>query len=280
MFKVLFNESIVSKSAISINIEDRSYQFGDGIYEVIGVYNGKSFKMKEHLDRLLRSAEQLKLPLPYSIRELAEKLEELCSVNNLDNGTIYVQVSRGIAPRVHYFPQPAADPVIVGYTQEMKRPTTIQKDGVACLLTEDIRWLRCDIKTVNLLGNVLAKQEAVENGCYEAILHRNETITEGSSTNLFIVKNRVLHTHPANNYILNGITRQTVLDICNQLNIEVVEEAFSKQQLFEADEAFLTGTFIDIVPVNNVNDTVIGSGAPGPVTRILQSEFNRLIELL
>src|SRR5699024_3856378 len=123
------------------------------------------------------------------------------------------QISRGVAKRAHYFPRNNAEPVLIGYTQKREHPVSLHKEGVNCILTEDIRWLRCDIKTLNLLGSVLAKQEAVEKDCYEAILHRDGIVTEGSSTNLFIVKDGELFTHPANNYILNGITRNTVIDL-------------------------------------------------------------------
>lgn len=278
MNHVLFNNDFVAREEVKIDIEDRSYQFGDGIYEVIGVYNGKSFKMTEHLNRLERSARELNMPLEDKLEQLAGKLEKLIDLNNVGNGIVYVQVSRGVSPRAHQFPHPSVNPVIVAYTREMERPVEVQKKGVHCLLTEDIRWLRCDIKTVNLLGSVLAKQKAIENNCYEAILHRGDIITEGSATNLFIVKNKVLYTHQADQYILNGITRTTVIELCQKEGIDVVEEKFDIQQLLQADEAFLTGTFIDIVPINKIGDVIIGSGEPGSVTTILQRKFNQLIE--
>ncbi|NEU31995.1 D-amino-acid transaminase [bacterium LRH843] len=277
MSNVLFNDNFFSKVDVKIDIEDRSYQFGDGIYEVIGVYNGVSFKMTEHLQRLERSAKEIRLPLRKSVEDLEAKLEKLISLNNVQNGIIYMQVSRGIAPRTHHFPEPTVDSVVVAYTREMERPVTVQEKGVHCLLTEDIRWLRCDIKSLNLLGSVLAKQKAVESNCYEAILCRDNIITEGSSANLFMVKDKVLFTHPANNYILNGITRSTVIELCQREGMNVVEERFEKKQLLQADEAFLTGTFIDIVPINKIDNDVIGLGEPGPVTKGLQRKFNDLI---
>ncbi len=277
MAYVLFNNELTMKDEVKLDLEDRSYQFGDGIYEVIGVYNGKSFKMEEHLQRLKRSAEEIRIPLRNSMEEFNAKLEELITANKVQNGIVYLQVSRGIAPRAHHFPQPETHPVIVAYTREMERPVSVQEKGVQCILTEDIRWLRCDIKSLNLLGSVLAKQKAVENNCYEAILHRGEIITEGSATNLFIVKDNVLYTHPANNYILNGITRSAVIELCQKEGLKVIEEPFDTRQLFDADEAFLTGTYIDIVPINQIDNVAIGSGEPGDITKELQLKFNDLI---
>lgn len=278
MEQVLFNNEIINKSDIKLDIEDRGYQFGDGIYEVVAIYNGKSFRMKEHLQRLERSAKEIGLRIGKTIESLEKQLEELISINKVENGIVYLQVTRGVAPRAHHFPPEDTPPVIVAYTREMERPISIQKEGVNCILTEDIRWSRCDIKTLNLLGSVMARQKAIEQNCYEAILHRGDIITEGSATNLFIVKDEVLYTHPANNFILNGITRSTVIEVCNRENIKVIEAPFNKNQLLSADEAFLAGTYIDIVPVNKVDNHVIGSGHPGKVTTFLQEKFSELIE--
>ncbi|MET3507356.1 D-amino-acid transaminase [Halalkalibacter oceani] len=274
---VLFNNEIVSRKEVKIDLEDRGYQFGDGIYEVIGVYNTKTFKMAEHLKRLERSAKELRITLGNILEGLEANLEKLIALNGINDGIVYVQVSRGVAPRAHQFSQLEALPVVIAYTREMERPIEIQEKGVNCLLTEDIRWLRCDVKTLNLLGSVLAKQKAIDNSCYESILHRENVVTEGTATNVFIIKNQIVYTHPADNFILNGITRSTVIDLCKEEGIKVVEEKFDKQQLLQADEGFLTGTFIDIVPINKIEETVLGKGEPGRITEYLQRKFNRLI---
>jgi len=275
--KVLFNDKFIERDNPKVDIEDRSYQFGDGIYEVVGVYSGKLFKMKEHLKRLERSANELNISLPYSLEIIERKIEELRSLNNLENGIIYFQISRGTAQRNHNFPSVETKPVFVAYTKEMDQPVEQQNEGVSCILTEDIRWLRCDIKTLNLLGSVLAKQKAIESNCYEAILVRGKTVTEGSSANLFIVRDNRLYTHPANNYILSGISRGVVLDICQHLDIEVAEETYNVDKLLKADEVFLTGTFIDVVPVTRIDQTNINSGNPGPITKQIQQEFAALV---
>lgn len=277
MSHVLVNKEITPREHTVVDIEDRGYQFGDGIYEVIRVYNGKFFMMNEHMVRLERSAREIKLSLPYPANEIKNRLLELVSLDKLQNGFIYLQISRGVAPRYHGFPTPSVPSHLVAYTKIMERPLNQMKEGVATLLTEDIRWLRCDIKSINLLGNVLAKQKASEVNCFEAIQHRGQTITEGSSSNIFIVQDGVLYTHPATNLILNGITRTKVLELCRELKLTVNEKFFTVEQLLEADEAFITSTTSEVMPVIKVSQQEIGPGIPGPITVKLQQVFAELI---
>lgn len=279
MNKILFNDEIIERRVL-IDIEDRGYQFGDGIYEVIGVYGGKVFLLDEHLERLARSAGEIHLQLPGSIDALKSKLKYLVTINDLEEGIIYLQVSRGVAPRWHEFPKSDVSPVVVAYTRPEERMTEIEDRGATAVLTEDIRWLRCDIKTLNLLPNVLAKQKAVDNNALEAILHRGETVTEGSSSNVFVVKNGELYTHPANNYILNGITRRKVLQLCDELNLKVNEETFTVDDMLQADEVFITATKLDIVPIIKIDSHTIGTGVPGSITLKIVQKFHSLIHAL
>lgn len=273
---ILLNEQFIKKNEVTINFEDRGYQFGDGIYEVIRVYNGTYFELDSHLHRLKQSAEKIEMALPYSLEEMKEKLKQLVKKNSLKNGHIYVQITRGIAPRTHHFPNESAA-VLVAYTQQAARPKEKTINGISTILTEDIRWLRCDIKSLNLLGNVLAKQKAKKHGCEEAILHRDQTVSEGSSTNVFIIKNRVIYTHPANNLILHGITRKEVLELAQESDIKVVEEPFTINELLHADEVFVTSTTMEIAPVIKVDHTMIGDGRPGQLTQIIQKAFEKRI---
>ncbi|MFA1821964.1 D-amino-acid transaminase [Virgibacillus oceani] len=275
MNKILFNDDIVDRDVV-VDIEDRGYQFGDGIYEVIGVYDGKPLMMKEHLIRLERSARELQLNLPLSAAEMREKLEKLAEANELNEGIIYLQVSRGTSPRWHEFPPAETVPVMIGYTREEPRMSEVEDQGANAVLTEDIRWLRCDIKTLNLLPNVLAKQKAVKHDAVEAILHRGDKVTEASASNVFIVKNNVLYTHPADNYILNGITRQKIIEICEQLELDVHEETYTVDELLNADEVFISATKSDIIPILKVDNHVIGNGEPGEVTKSIIKEFRKL----
>src|SRR5699024_2809296 len=190
-------------------------------------YDRQPFLLDEHMERLERSAKELQLKLPYATKQLKVKLEELVAVNQLVEGIIYLQVSRGIASREHYFPSSGVSPITVAYTREEERMRSVEDKGATAVLTEDIRWLRCDIKTLNLLPNVLAKQKAVENDAIESILHRGDIVTEASASNVFMVKDGNVFTHPANNYILNGITRKKIFQLCKTLGITVKEQTFT-----------------------------------------------------
>lgn len=274
--KMLFNDQIIERDNI-INIEDRGYQFGDGIYEVIGVYDGKAFMLDEHMERLKRSAREVQLALPYSVGQLKNKLIDLVAINELDEGIIYMQVSRGSASREHYFPAADVSPITVAYTRAEERMSETENQGATAVLTEDIRWLRCDIKTLNLLPNVLAKQKAVENNAIEAILHRGDTVTEASASNVFIVRDGELFTHPANNYILNGITRKKVMQLCETLGIKVNEKTFTVDDMLQADEVFITATKLDVIPILKIDNHSIGKETPGETTLKILQAFRSVI---
>ncbi|WP_373895545.1 D-amino-acid transaminase [Virgibacillus natechei] len=276
MGKMLFNDQIMERENV-VNIEDRGYQFGDGVYEVIGVYDGKPFAMDEHLVRLQRSANEIQLHFPYKMDDFKQNLEKLMAANKLQEGIIYLQVSRGAGPRWHEFPDSDVSPVTIAYTRAEDRMTDLEEQGGSAVLTEDIRWLRCDIKTLNLLPNVLAKQKAVENNAVEAILHRGDIVTEASASNVFIVKDGQLYTHPANNYILNGITRKKILELCGVLDIKVHDEAFTVDEMLAADEVFVTATKSDIIPILQIDNHKIGAGRPGATTLRILEEFRSLI---
>lgn len=277
MSYVLWNDRIVKEGEIVISPEDRGYQFGDGIYEVVKVYNGKVFTAEEHLDRFYLSAEKISLVIPYTKEQLLKLLQDLIEANGLQTGHIYFQITRGAIARNHPFPNPAIPTVLTGNVKENPRPLANFEKGVKTILADDVRWLRNDIKSLNLLGAVLAKQKAVEAGCYEAILHREGTVTEGSSSNIFGIKDGVLYTHPANNLILKGITRQVVLQCASEIGLPVVEEAFTTEALFQMDELIVTSTTSEVTPIIEVEGKAIGSGVPGEWTRKLQAAFDAKI---
>lgn len=258
---------------IKISIDDRGYYFGDGVYEVIKVYNGQLFTAEEHIARLFKSAEKINLALTYSQEEIIQIARELIEKNKLVDGHVYMQVTRGVAARTHHFPDPGVSAVLTAYTVEAELPTENMKNGVTVKSVDDIRWLRCDIKSLNLLGSVLAKQEAKAAGCEEAILHRDGVVTEGSSTNMFGIKDGVVKTHPISNLILEGITRQVVLEICDELNIPVEEKAFTLEEAFEMDEFFFTSTTAEVMPIIKIDDQVIADGQRGALTKKLQEAF-------
>ncbi|MBU8907709.1 D-amino-acid transaminase [Desertibacillus haloalkaliphilus] len=278
---VLFNDQIVTRGEVTIDFEDRGYNFGDGIYEVISVYNQQPFLLTEHFERFFESAKKLDMAVPYQHETFYSLIRQLIEKNNVNCGLIYIQMTRGISPRNHLYERdPEITPIITGFSKEWPANGHAKKEGVHALTTEDIRWLRCDIKTINLLGNVLAKRKAADNQCYEAILHRGNDVTEGSSSNIFIIKDGVLYTHPATNLILNGITRQFVLSLVDELHIDVVLEPFTLEQLKNADEVFMTSTGNEVTPIISIEGTIQQTYPVGPVTRDLQRCFSESIEAL
>ena len=273
----LWNDRIVADEEVLVDKEDRGYQFGDGIYEVVKVYNGELFTAEEHVDRFYASAEKIRLAIPYTKDKLHQLLHQLVEANNIDTGHIYFQITRGATPRNHIFPGDDVPPVLTGNAKENPRPVANFENGVKATFVDDIRWLRCDIKSLNLLGAVLAKQEAHEKGCYEAILHRDGTITEGSSSNIYGIKDGVLYTHPANNLILNGITRGVILKCAAEIGLPVKEEAFTTAEALEMDELIVSSTTSEVTPIIEVDGTNIGGGQIGEWTRKLQAQFEAKI---
>ncbi len=261
------------REGLTISVDDRGYYFGDGIYEVIKVYGGELYTADEHINRLFQSAAKVKITIPYTAVQLVEIARELVSRTNISVGHIYMQITRGSSPRTHQFPEPAVAPVVMAYAVSNPRPVAAIENGVAVKSVEDIRWLRCDIKSLNLLGNVLAKQEAHEAKCVEALLHRDGIVMEGSSSNMFGVKDGTLYTHPATNLILNGITRQVVLGLCTELGVPVEEKSFTLEEAFDMDEFFLTSTTSEVTPVTSIDGHPVGLGIPGALTIKLQQAF-------
>lgn len=274
---ILWNKEIVKDEEIVISKEDRGYQFGDGIYEVIRVYEGSMFTAKEHIDRLYESADKIKLVIPHTKDVFHKLMHDLIEINELDTGYVYVQITRGSSIRQHHFPNIGVEAVITGYTVVMNRPVSLMTNGVAVKTVEDIRWLRCDIKSLNLLGNVLAKQEAQEAGCFEALLHRGDVITEGSSSNMYGIKDGVLYTHPATNLILNGITRRVIFSCCEEIGLPIVETPMSMEKLFDYDEFFLSSTTSEVMPITIIDNKPIGNGLPGEWTKQLQVSFENKV---
>ncbi|RQX29334.1 D-amino-acid transaminase [Staphylococcus warneri] len=278
MTKVFINGEFLNQDEAKVSYEDRGYVFGDGIYEYIRAYEGKLFTVKEHFERFLRSANEIGLDLTYTVDELIELVRKLLEVNDVKNGGIYIQATRGVAPREHSFPTPPVKPVIMAFTKSYDRPYEDLENGIYTMTTEDIRWLRCDIKSLNLLGNVLAKEFAVKYNASEAIQHRGETVTEGASSNVYAIKDGKIYTHPINNFILNGITRRVIKWISEDKNIPFIEETFTVDFLKNADEVIISSTSAEVMPVVKIDGEDVGDGKVGTVTRQLQEEFNQYIE--
>lgn len=269
-----YNGEFVAKEAVNISPDDRGYYFGDGVYEVFRIYGGQLFEVERHMQRLERSAAEIRLALPYDRSQIENIMDRLVAESKLTTGILYMQVTRGAAIRTHAFPENGQG-IMLAYCSEAERPLQAMSEGIQAITTDDIRWLRCDLKTLNLLPNVLAKQKAVDHGVDEVILHRNGNVTECSASNLMIVKDGVLMTHPANHLILHGVTRAVVLDLARQADLDISEAPYTLEQLRTADEAFITGTTAEITPIIQIDGEPVGSGKPGTITRKLQHLFDQ-----
>ncbi|WP_342387248.1 D-amino-acid transaminase [Salinicoccus bachuensis] len=273
-----YNGEFKRDDEISVDYNDRAFYFGDGVYEVVRVYDNEFFTLEEHMDRLVRSASEIEIN-GLEQEKLIEIITQLKERNSIENGSIYIQVSRGIDPRNHAYPA-GAEPVVLAYMNALSRPSLQMENGVGIITANDYRWLKCHVKSLNLLANVMEKERAVRAGAHETVLHRDGVVTEGSSTNVFIVSEGVLRTHPANHLILNGITRQEVLKIAQEREIEYQEKPFTIDELKAADEVFITSTTQEVTPVSNVDGERIADGSKGKITQVIQEGFNQKIHKL
>ncbi|MCI2948281.1 D-amino-acid transaminase [Staphylococcus caledonicus] len=278
MTKVFINGEFINQEDAKVSYEDRGYVFGDGIYEYIRAYDGKLFTVTEHFERFIRSAGELQIDLGYTVEELIDIVRQLLEVNEIKSGGVYIQATRGVAPREHSFPTPEVKPVLMAFAKSYDRPYEDLKNGINAVTVEDIRWLRCDIKSLNLLGNVLAKEYAVKYNASEAIQHRGETVTEGASSNVYAIKDGKIYTHPVNNYILNGITRKVIKWITEDYELPFIEETFDVEFLKNADEIIISSTSAEVMPVIKLDGETVGDGNVGPITRKLQEGFDKYIE--
>lgn len=278
MTKVLINEQLLEEHDAKVPYNDRGYVFGDGIYEYVRIYDNHLFTARPHFERLLRSAAEIGLDLKHDVDSIIELVQELINANGVVNGGVYIQVTRGAAPRDHAFPTPSVEANIMAFTKTYDRPYKQLEEGINAVTTEDVRWLRCDIKSLNLLGNVLAKELATKYNAKEAIQHRGDIVTEGSSSNVYVIKDGEIYTHPTNNYILNGITRRVIKSIAEEKQIPFNEETFTLDFLENADEIIVSSTSIEVTPVIKLNGNPVGDGQVGPITKELQEGFNRYID--
>lgn len=274
------NGLYVPHSEAAVHIEDRGYQFGDGVYEVLAIYRGKLLDEQWHLDRLDRSLSELEMDWPVKPRVLSHLMREVVRRNRITDGIIYLQVTRGVAPREHTFPE-NVQPALVMTTKAKDIGGLVGGAPTKVITVPDERWARPDIKTVCLLPNCIARQRAKEAGCYEAWqVDRNGCITEGGMSNAWIVsaEGELLTRDTNENAILNGITRLSVLELAHEAGISLVERAFSVEEAKAAREAFVTSTTSFVKPVVQIDDTVVGDGEPGPLSRKLGALIKARLE--
>ncbi len=253
-----------------IPVLDRGFIFGDGVYEVIPVYSKRAFRLSEHLLRLQSSLDGIRLPNPHQNEEWTRLIAELISHNAFEDQYLYLHITRGVAKRDHAFPQPAVAPTVFMMSSPLlPPPAELLKTGVSAVTATDNRWLRCDIKAISLLPNVLLRQQAVDAGCAETILIRlgendqESFMTEGAASNIFVVKNGTLLAPPKNNLMLPGITYDVVLEIAAANNIPVQMRKIAKTEIFSADELLLTSSTKEVLPITSVDGKPVGSGTPG-----------------
>ena len=273
--KVYLNGNIVPSAEAKISVFDRGFIFGDGIYEVMVQINGSFFYGEAHLNRLQEGLQ--KINIDFDVSELPRAISKLLKVTDLTDKDcmLYIQITRGVAPRQHSFPSDVK-PTVMMYAVPKVLPA-INQVNAGVLSRKDFRWSRCDIKMTSLLGNVMLNDEAIEHDCYETILHRNGVFTEASHSNVFFVMKGIVYTHPADEYILNGITRSVVIDLCKLHGIEVRETPVSIDEIATIDEAFLTGTSTQIASIQKIEEHHnLTDNKKGPITQQLQEAFLKL----
>ncbi len=283
---VYFNRQYIGKDEVQISPDDRGWLFADGIYEVVRVYNGKLFRMSAHVDRLNRSANEIGLQVPDDI-DFTAISNELLKRNELcDDATVYIQITRGVAPRAHTFPTPDTPPTVYVFAREFPVNHKQFHDGFGVLLVPDTRWARCDVKTINLLPNTIASESARKVGAQEAVFVRGKSVAEGTHTSVIAIRDGVVITSPVDENILPSVTRAILMELCQEQGIPVHAEGLTVQAFLQADEAVLLGTITELTPINcvkllsDLND--LGDETyfqtPGPITRTLQDGYRDLIE--
>ncbi|MBI3611147.1 MAG: D-amino-acid transaminase [Nitrospirae bacterium] len=256
-----------------VSVEDRGFQFGDGIYELARTYGGRIFHLQEHLERLDHSAKAIGLSIVYSRSRWKEILEKAHAQSGYPEAKLYIQITRGAAPRDHSFPKKSRMSVIVTVRKLVPLPSELREKGASVITAADLRWGRCDIKSVNLLPNVMARQKARSAGAFEALFIRDGLVMEGAGSNLFAVIRGQIMTPPKGPAILPGITRDLVIDLACGARDAFVEKGIPLEELYGAEEVFLTGTTVEILPVVKVDGKTISNGRPGKTTLRLYQQF-------
>jgi D-alanine transaminase len=271
---VYFNGKYVPQDEVKISPDDRGFHYADGVYEALRSYNGKLFRVDSHMRRLKYSLTELNIKLD-DINKFESVSLHLAEINKIfpDDFSVYIQITRGVQfPRKHNYDDDLSSTVFVSVSKLKDNSEQIEK-GVKIILEEDIRWTRCDIKSISLLPSIMAKTKAVKLDAYEAVFHRDDLITEGSHTNFFSVKKGVVYTAPLSNFILEGITREVIIELCIKNKIKIEEEYIKVSDIKNYEEFFITGTTTEITPVIQIDDWMVGNGSPGKLTRVLQKYF-------
>ena len=271
---VFVNGEYLPEEQAKVSIFDRGFVFGDGIYEVVPVIGGKMVDKAPFLERLKRSLGELRIDMPMSEDEFVAMHEKLIELNGIDEGGVYSQITRGVADRDFAFPAPGTKPSVAAFT--MKKPlldNANARTGVKVVTVDDIRWKRRDIKSIALLGQVMAKQAAVEKGAFEGWMVEDGYVTEGTSSTAYIVKDGTIITRPLSNEILPGIRRKVIKQLCADKGVKLQERLFTVEEALAADEAFLSSATTLVMPIVEIDGHTIGGGQPGPVARQMREYY-------
>lgn len=273
MMSAYLNGHFMPLADAQVSVLDRGFVFGDGVYELVPVYSRKPFRLEEHLRRLQGSLDGIRLANPHGVAKWRELIEQLIALQDVDDQSVYLQITRGVAPRDHAFP-PGVAPSVFMFAQPLVSATEAQKAAGVCAITApDIRWGRCDIKAISLLANVLARQQAVEAGCAETVMLRDGFLSEGAASNIFAVKNGVLLAPPPSHLILTGITYDVVLELAAAHGIPYELRAVSEVELREVDELWMTSSTKEIMPIVTLDGAPVGDGKPGPLARQMDALY-------
>jgi D-alanine transaminase len=274
---VYLNGEFVPFAEAKISVEDRGFNFADGIYEVVRIVGGNAFRLDAHLDRFERGARALEIELPLSRESAGDTIVETARRNGVGEGTVYVQLTRGVAPRAHAIPIDVT-PTLVMFSRPFAGPDRQKlENGVRAVTAADLRWGYCEVKTIGLLPNIIAYTHARSEGAFEAILVRDGVVTEASHSSVFCVRGETVYTHPIDN-LLPSITRKFLIDAYREEGIEVREVGVPIEEFRGSDEVFLTGTTTEIMPVVTIDGEPVGPGVPGRVTRIGMQLYRRDLE--
>ncbi len=263
---VYLNGEWLPLSEAKVSVLDRGFVFGDGVYEVIPVYHRQPFRLQQHLQRLQNSLAAVRIDTPHNDQQWQLIFNTLIAKNSGDDQSLYLQITRGVARRDHFFPKDVTPTVFAMSNPLVQVERQVFTNGVAAITLDDIRWQYCNIKAITLLPNVLMRQQAADHQAYEAVLIRNGHVTEGAASNIFIVTHGVIKTPPKSNYLLPGITRDLVVELAHASQLRCEETNFTEAELLNADEIWLTSSTREIFPVVRLNDKTIGTGHAGPVT--------------
>jgi D-alanine transaminase len=270
---VYLNGQFLPMAEAKVSVLDRGFVFGDGVYELIPVYSRKPFRIDEHLRRLQASLDGIHLANPHGVEAWRERILQLVELQAFDDQSIYIQVTRGVAPRDHAFPQ-GVSPTVFMFAQSLVTATPEQKAvGVCAITAVDNRWLRCDIKAISLLANILLRQLAVEADCAEAVMLRDGFLTEGAASNVFVVKNGILLAPPPSNLMLTGVTYDVVLELAAAHGIPSEVRAVSEAEVRAADELWMTSSTREIMAIVKLDGVPVGAGKPGPLAKQMDALY-------